>query len=112
MVFVCLFVYLSLMNERTNERITFLDDGGESGSYSLFVFLYFFLSFFLSFCLSVHSSVNPFVHLSFPPVIACSLWGQEKGEGDERERTGRREDGQGRTGQGGARRVHYAPGSH
>jgi hypothetical protein len=30
-VFVCLFVCLSLMNERTNERMTFLDDGGEGG---------------------------------------------------------------------------------
>ncbi len=25
---------LSLINERTNERMTFLDDGGEGGSYS------------------------------------------------------------------------------
>jgi hypothetical protein len=30
---VCASICLSLMNERTNERLTFLDDGGEGGSY-------------------------------------------------------------------------------
>ncbi len=33
-VSVCVCVCPSLMNERTNERMTFLDDGGEGGSYS------------------------------------------------------------------------------
>jgi hypothetical protein len=30
---MCVCVCVSLMNERTNERMTFLDDGGEGGSY-------------------------------------------------------------------------------
>ncbi len=31
---MCVCVCPSLMNERTNERMTFLDDGGEGRSYS------------------------------------------------------------------------------
>jgi hypothetical protein len=109
MVFVCVshdVLCFNIMIEST--IVKNWDDGGEDGSYSLFV--------------------NLFIHSSFPLVIGRSLWGQQGraeegactgGDTDEKRSSGggrqARKDRTGggragRTGWRGAQRVHYALG--
>ncbi len=80
-----------------DDWITFLDDNGEGGSYSLFAFLLLFFPFFLYLCSSIRQSFRPSVlpsnHCSFP---AGLTW-----EGPTRTRKNRAREDQ--HGQGGTR---------
>jgi hypothetical protein len=107
---VCVFVCMSLMNERTNERMTFFYDGGEGGSYSLSVFF----SFLISVCRFVRSLVLPSIRPSLQsrPVPCGASKGGQHGGGTSEEGPGEGETGREGPDGGGARHVHYARGSH